>query len=339
MHLTLIRHGESTWNACRRWQGQSDVPLSPRGRLEARALAARMFGEHFDHAYASDLERALETAAALGFASRPEPRLREIDVGAWAGLTHDEVAERFADEVAALRAGAPVRIGGGESMDEFEARVDAAIDDLAASHEGARVLCVTHGGVVRALATRVLDARGRPSPLVGVGNTSVSAVVLDGDRLRLERYNDAAHLGRAERDSAAVRLPEPATRLTLIAADPDGEADRPLVDAILSGLGIARYYAVHDAREARLAVELFADAVDALGIDALFEEHTDDAFAILAPPAEIPGLVAGALGLPSGAGLAVPAHGALAQLRRTERRTELYAYGVTAGRIESVPLA
>ena len=84
MRLVLIRHAESTWNASGRWQGQSDVPLSPRGQLQVRALAGRLWELEADRLIASDLRRAQETAMALG---EPEldPRFREIDVGEWAG--------------------------------------------------------------------------------------------------------------------------------------------------------------------------------------------------------------------------------------------------------------
>ncbi|MEZ4339873.1 MAG: histidine phosphatase family protein [Sandaracinaceae bacterium] len=330
MYLTLIRHAESTWNATGQWQGQSDVPLSPRGRLQARSLATRMFGHEFDHAYVSDLSRAGETAEAIGLLTDGDARFREIDVGAWAGLTRKEVAERFAEELAALRHGKAVRIGGGESMEEFEARVDAAIDELRERHWGRRVLLVTHGGVIRALATRVLGVRNRPSPLVGVNNTSLSVMREVAGRLLLERYNDARHLEAADQDSVLARPPEPSTRMAVVAADPGGAADRALVDALLGGLGIAGYYAAPDALDTPLAVELLSDPQPAGGVPELHEEHPDSAFALLVRPEAIPGVVATALGLdPTGAtSLAPPRHGTVTQIRLFEHRAELYCYGV-----------
>ena len=330
MHLTLIRHAESTWNATGRWQGQSDVPLSPRGRLQARAVASRMFGATFDHGYVSDLSRAAETAAAIGFPVRSDPRFREIDVGAWAGLTRKEVRETFGEEVSALRRGDPVRIGGGESMAEFEARVDAAVDDLWQRHGGERVLLVTHGGVVRALTTRILGARAQMSPLVGVGNTAVSAVRDVGGRLLLERYNDGRHLDPADQDSALIRAYEPSARMAVVAADPSEEPPRELVDAILGGLGIAAYHASADVAEAPLAVELLSDPMPPGGVSQLHEEHPDGSFAVVLRPEEVPGVVATALRLDQlGAmGLAPPAPGTVSQIRLFAERSELYSYGV-----------
>ncbi len=130
---------------------------------------------------------------------------------------------RFPDEVAGLRAGEPVRIGGGESMPEFEARVDAAFDHLRARHDAERVLVVTHGGVIRALTTRILGVRGRLSPLVGVGNTSLTEVCCEHGTLRIETYNDAVHLDAADREPASML--EPTLRLALIAAEAEAPDD------------------------------------------------------------------------------------------------------------------
>ncbi len=337
MELTLIRHAESEWNATGTWQGQSDVPLSPRGRLQVHALANRMFGHTFDHGYASDLSRVIDTAAAVQLPFQTDPRFREIDVGEWAGLTRSEVRERFEEQVEALRAGEPVRIGGGESMAEFEARVDDAIDDLGARHAGERVLLVTHGGVIRALITRILHARTRHSPLVGVGNTSISRVREEGGRLLLELYNDLCHLDPADQDSALVRLPEPSTRMAVIAAAVDGTAERALVDAILGGLGIASYYASPGACGSALAEELFAEPLPDGGVDQARREHVNGAFAVVVRPEAVPLVVGSSLSLDpaGGSGLAPPEHGSVTQVRLFATRAELYSYGVS----RSVPLA
>jgi len=331
MHLTLIRHAESVWNATNRWQGQTDVELSPRGRLQVRSLAKRWFGREVDHAYASDLTRASETAAALGAPYTVDPRYREIDVGEWASLTRAEVAVQFADQVAALRAGEPVRIGGGESMSEFEARVDGAIDALRAAHPGERVLLVTHGGVIRALATRALSVRGHKSPLVGVTNTAITEIRDDAGRLRIVRYNDATHLEALDQDSAMFRAVQYSLRVAVVAADPEGDADREIVDAILGGLQIARYLAPEDAIGTPLAEQLLADPLPARGIDALRDDHDGESYAIVARPEAIPGLLATALGLGQEAafGLDVPAHGAVAQILLYEDAAELWSYGVS----------
>src|ERR1700680_1413671 len=73
--LLLVRHGESTWNADGRWQGQADPPLTERGRLQA-SLAAQALGS-IDAIASSDLERAAETASIIAARLGLEPVLSE----------------------------------------------------------------------------------------------------------------------------------------------------------------------------------------------------------------------------------------------------------------------
>jgi broad specificity phosphatase PhoE len=152
----LFRHAESLWNAAARWQGHADPPLSPRGREQALALSERLAGERVDVLLASDLRRALETAeivgAPHGLTPRPDRRLRELDVGEWAGLTRPEIERSAAETLARFDAGDPdVRPGEGETRREIRQRVRNAMAEIAAEHDGRRVAVVTHLGVIRAL--------------------------------------------------------------------------------------------------------------------------------------------------------------------------------------------
>lgn len=205
MHLVLVRHAESIWNAEHRWQGQSDVPLSERGRNEAFELAGRLAKTHFDAIFASDLSRARETAEAIVARNEAQPTmrvalsrgLREMDLGAWCGLPHAEVLARYPDDVDALSRGEDRPIGGtGESLSAFEARVHDALErSLATVPEARRVLVVTHGGCIRAVLLRLLGLRGRRRPLEGAGNTSLTTLRADrGVPVELLVYNDASHL-------------------------------------------------------------------------------------------------------------------------------------------------
>jgi broad specificity phosphatase PhoE len=194
MQLVLVRHAQSIWNAEDRWQGQSDIPLSAAGRVEAERVGARLGGEPFDRIVASDLGRAMDTARAIAGARPIEPRpgLREMHLGTWCGLPHAEVAARFPEELRALARGEPMRIGGtGETLDEFGARVLAELADL--EGEG-RVLVVAHGGVIRAALFALLGLRGRHRPLAGAGNTSITVLEGAGAARTLRVYNDQRHL-------------------------------------------------------------------------------------------------------------------------------------------------
>jgi probable phosphoglycerate mutase len=176
----LIRHAESTWNAGGRWQGHGDPPLSARGRTQAAALAERLSGEAVDLLIASDLARSVQTAAILGarwgLVPRLDARLREIDIGAWTGLTREQIAEREAELLARFEAEDPeARPGGGETRLEIRARVRAAAAELAAAHPGRRLAIVTHLGVIRALSPGAELANAEWLRLREEGTTSRAA--------------------------------------------------------------------------------------------------------------------------------------------------------------------
>ena len=163
--VILIRHGESVWNAERRWQGQADPPLSERGRAQAHDAAAAIAALRPQVLYASDLVRAFETATILGrelgLEPNAEPRLREFHVGEWSGLTVAEIDARWPGEYARFRSREPdLRPGGGESPRELMGRILAALGDIAARHPGERVAAVSHGGVARSLTSASLDNLG-----------------------------------------------------------------------------------------------------------------------------------------------------------------------------------
>jgi probable phosphoglycerate mutase len=153
----LIRHAESSWNALGRWQGHADPGLSARGREQARALARALAGAGIGAIATSDLRRARETAVllgeSLGIEPSADPRLRERDLGVWSGLTTPEIAGRWPEEFARVRArDVELRPGGGESIRDVVARARDFFEELATQRDGAeRMAIVTHGGLIRAL--------------------------------------------------------------------------------------------------------------------------------------------------------------------------------------------
>jgi probable phosphoglycerate mutase len=215
--LVLVRHAETVWNAEERWQGQTDVALSARGREEVAGVARRLAGERFDRVVSSDLSRAYETA--LGIAPRAsierDAALREMHLGAWCGLLHREVQARFPDQLRALQRGEPMRIGGdGETVLELSARVSASIARIVRESPEARVLVVTHGGVVRAILLELLGLEGRARPLVGSRNTAITRIDFADGAATLRSYNDARHLPHAPIEGEPIRGVEAKARIT-----------------------------------------------------------------------------------------------------------------------------
>jgi len=165
--ILLARHGETDWNRENRYQGHADPPLNQTGRAQAAELAAALAAEPLAAIYSSPLRRALETAEILAVPHGLEPvtvdALREVDVGSWEGLTRAEIEQRFPEQFARwldYQAGWE----DGESYEEMGRRVIAGLLELAAAHEGERILAVSHGGPVRgvyALADGITHSEAR----------------------------------------------------------------------------------------------------------------------------------------------------------------------------------
>ena len=135
MTIWLARHGETAYNAERRFQGQGPVPLSDRGREQAAALAERAAEHNFDSLWCSPLPRARETAdivaARIGLAPIDEPRLMETDAGDWTDRAFDDVQASDPERFAAFVAGDPTfAFPGGESFAAQQERVCAALADI-----------------------------------------------------------------------------------------------------------------------------------------------------------------------------------------------------------------
>ena len=210
--ILLVRHGESTWNADGRWQGQADPPLSDLGRSQAAEAALRV--GTVDAIVTSDLQRAADTGVILArllgvdhaLDRLPLAGLRERDAGPLSGLTRAEVHARFpgllADDPTGFEPGpdgGPRWPDGWESDDDLWDRLHIALTALARLVPDGDVLAVSHGGVVYALERR-LGALGRPrlSNLDGVH----LEVTEDGDVTVGERISlvDPTHTVPIESD-------------------------------------------------------------------------------------------------------------------------------------------
>ena len=146
----VVRHGQTRWNVEKRVQGQEDSPLTDEGLAQAEAIAERLAQEHFDALVASDLGRALQTAAPIarrcGLAVVPDARLRERHFGEGEGMAYDEIDRRWPDAFSRIRETDPdAVIPGGETRRQFHERVHRAFEALVREYEGKRVCIVKIG--------------------------------------------------------------------------------------------------------------------------------------------------------------------------------------------------
>jgi len=189
-----VRHGATAWNAERRFQGQSDVPLSDEGRRQAQAIARVLAHETVDAVYASDLSRALETARIVAephpVAVRADPRLREFDFGAWEGLTWDEIVASRPHLQSLERTRAAVyEPEGGETFARVRERVAAVLSEILAAGSG-HVVVVTHAGPLHATMAE-LGFQDAGATFVTAG---ITRVAMEEGRPRLITLSDVRHL-------------------------------------------------------------------------------------------------------------------------------------------------
>ncbi|MFT3761788.1 MAG: histidine phosphatase family protein [Pseudoxanthomonas sp.] len=201
MRILLARHGETPWNAEGRYQGQIDIPLSPIGEAQARALGERLRDLRIDRAVASPLSRARRTAElALGEARAPmlatDADLQEIAHGEWEGLLASEIDEKDPARLRAWREEPEtVLMPGGESLRQVLDRswrgLSRAVEDLG---DGDTLLLVAHDAVNRVLLCRIL---GLPiARLWSFRQAPTTINLLEGpsiEQLEVVRLNDAAH--------------------------------------------------------------------------------------------------------------------------------------------------
>lgn len=160
--IVVLRHGRTAWNAERRFQGRTELPLDELGVRQAESAAEQLERLAPSMLLTSDAARANQTADPLasrtGIVPVLDPRLREADIGGWEGLTRTEVEAEFPDEYAAWRHGIDIRRGGGETLAEVASRAGAAIDEvLTRLAPGQIVVVVTHGGTAKAVIGLLLE--------------------------------------------------------------------------------------------------------------------------------------------------------------------------------------
>jgi probable phosphoglycerate mutase len=172
--LWLVRHGESTWNVAGLAQGHNDLAeLTDRGLTQASDAAGQFRDRPIRAIYASDLRRALQTAAAfraaLGLPVFADARLRERSLGALEGLPSATISASVTGLDGGRVADPDARPSGGESVRDLYRRAAEFIDELAVTvdDDGAGdVVVVAHGGTVRVLEAYL---NGIPADQMGWG--------------------------------------------------------------------------------------------------------------------------------------------------------------------------
>jgi broad specificity phosphatase PhoE len=201
----LIRHGETDWNAEKIFRGRADIELNANGIKQAELLAQYLADEKIAAVYSSPMKRAVKTAEII---ARPQrinvmsaPGLLDFDYGQWQGLSHHAVKEKFPALYAQWSADPqPVKIPGGESLDDVRKRGLALIDEIISRYDG-MVALVSHRVVCKVLVCALLGLDNSHFWNIRLDTCGITTFEYGKNRFVLARHNDTSFLkslGRIE---------------------------------------------------------------------------------------------------------------------------------------------
>ncbi len=159
--LYLVRHGQVAEGHTQRYHGHNDIGLSPQGVQQFEDLAAQLAAIPLQGVYSSDLTRTIKGAGIIsrgrGLDPQVVPEFREVNFGAWEGLTFGEILEQYPSQLEArLKNLSSFRIPGGESLKDLKSRALPRLRELLGRHRDAAFLIVAHAGINRVILCEAL---------------------------------------------------------------------------------------------------------------------------------------------------------------------------------------
>lgn len=221
IEITLLRHGESTFNAQGLYQGACDLPrLTPTGRSQAALAAGQLVG-NYDEVWVSPLSRAAETAEILASA-RPLPdaktmgELCEIDLPEWEAVPFSKIKLEQKERHQTWKFNPSAFLMKGSNggthhpLEDIMQRAEAVINKARALAPGSRVLLVTHSGFIRASLVAALGLKLDHLHAARIDNCAVSKLSLFTDgTARLDGFNQTAawpHMPKLPHDQPTILL-------------------------------------------------------------------------------------------------------------------------------------
>jgi len=197
--LIFVRHGETPWNVEKRFQGITEVPLNERGRRQAACAAKALRDIKLDAIYSSPRERSVETAEIIRGDRKlevvHEDAFREMDSGAWEGLTAKDIDRLFPGQYYIwCLTPSQIRFKDGETMGEVQKRAMEAISRIDRETGDGTVLIVSHmvclSAILLTMAKLSLDLMWE-YPIL---NCAICTAVKDGDGFTVTGHNICGHL-------------------------------------------------------------------------------------------------------------------------------------------------
>lgn len=200
--MIFVRHAEAVGNKIREFHGWTDENITEKGHIQARLVAERLTDTKIDVIYSSVLKRTMQTAGyiakvkGLPIISRED--LKEINGGLWEGMRWEDLAKFYPEEYDTWETQPHIhQMPEGESMESFQKRLIAAVQDILSVERGRNICIVTHGTAIRVL---LCWFKGLPlKDIISIpwcDNTAVTIVTEEQGRFKVELEGDASHLDK-----------------------------------------------------------------------------------------------------------------------------------------------
>jgi len=197
--VIFIRHGQTSWNKDKKYQGHSDISLNENGLRQAELVGKRLAEEKINAIYSSDLQRACQTAEmiaqhhALPIIRKQE--LREINFGMWEGLTYQEIMETW-PEILRTMYSQPSETcpPQGESFNKVRQRVIRALQQCIAKHQNETIVVVSHGGTMRVILCAALGIDLDKMWFIRQDSTAINIIQYFEHQVVVSLVNDTCHI-------------------------------------------------------------------------------------------------------------------------------------------------
>jgi probable phosphoglycerate mutase len=197
--ITIVRHGETTWNVEKRIQGHSNSKLTENGILQAELVANALAKREFDVLISSDLERAAETAKIINtqllLPHEYNSNLRERSFGLMEGKTFAEIKQQLPNEYAAYKKREIKHIiPEGESIEQLFVRVTKEIEKITRKYQNQKILIVSHGLVLEMMMYKTFNIELDKPRAFSINNSSISSFYIDNNNWFLKEWGVIEHL-------------------------------------------------------------------------------------------------------------------------------------------------
>jgi broad specificity phosphatase PhoE len=197
--LLIVRHGDTDYNAHKRFMGFSDIEMSSFGNKQIERLRDYLEGESIHAVFSSDLKRAIQTAEILSTGRQlpitPCPELRELNYGECEGLSFGEIGERY-PEVAAkcVDFSLDLQFPGGEDYRSLIKRERLFVKRLRQFKANETLLVISHSGPIKVLICHFLGMPMKYAQRLHLDTASLSIVYNNTDYPVLTKLNETSFL-------------------------------------------------------------------------------------------------------------------------------------------------